>query len=49
MAELPMRDDLRAGNKFPDFELPDIEGGEHRLSGLLGEYPGVLIFGRGSF
>jgi peroxiredoxin len=44
-----MRDDLEVGTKFPDFELPDHTETPRKLSELLGDYPGVLIFDRGSF
>ena len=47
--DLPMRDDLKESNAFPDFELPDHTGEPRKLSELLGEFPGVLIFDRGSF
>ena len=43
---LPMREDLRVGNQFPDFELPEVSGRMWRLSRLLGDYPGVLHFSR---
>jgi len=46
---LPMREDLRVGNQFPDFELPEVSGRMWRLSRLLGDYPGVLHFSRGAF
>lgn len=45
----PMRPDLKIGNQFPDFELPDHTGQTHKLSELLGGFPGALIFGRGHF
>ncbi len=45
--ELPMRDDLEVGSRFPDFELPDHQGTQHRLSHLLRGFPGALIFDRG--
>jgi peroxiredoxin len=47
--DYPMRSDLRAGNKFPDFELPDHTGERRKLSQLLGDFPGVLTFNRGYF
>jgi peroxiredoxin len=47
--DLPMRDDLKIGNKFPDFELPDYTGTKRRLSQLLRGFPGALIFDRGHF
>lgn len=46
---LPMRDDLRTGSQFPDFELPDLSRKPRKLSEILGRYPGVLHFSRGSF
>ncbi len=47
--EFPMHPDLRIGNKFPDFELPDQTGTPRKLSHLLRGYPGVLIFNRGYY
>lgn len=47
--DLPMRDDLKVGHKFPDFELPDHTGEQRRLSELLRGFPGALIFDRGHF
>lgn len=47
--DYPMRSDLKVGNQFPDFELPDHTGEPRRLSQLLRGFPGVLIFGRGYF
>jgi peroxiredoxin len=47
--DYPMRKDLKPGNKFPDFELPDQSGERLKLSKRLGGFPGVLIFGRGYF
>ncbi len=46
---LPMRDDLRVGDRFPDFELPDHTGTQQRLAHLLRGFPGALIFDRGHF
>jgi len=45
----PMRADLQVGAKFPNFELPDHTGVQHKLSQLLRGFPGVLIFSRGYF
>lgn len=45
----PMRRDLRTGNKFPDFELPDHRSDLRKLSQILGDFPGVLTFNRGYF
>ena len=47
--DLPMRDDLKVGNKFPDFELPNHEGEKQKLSEILRGFPGALIFDRGHF
>lgn len=47
--DYPMRDDLKVGHKFPDFELLDHTGQVRKLSGLLDGFPGVLVFGRGHF
>ncbi len=46
---LPMRADLKPGNKFPNFELPDHNGEMQKLSQLLRGFPGALIFSRGYF
>ncbi|MDY6827632.1 MAG: redoxin domain-containing protein [Bacillota bacterium] len=47
--DYPMREDLKIGAKFPNFELPDHNGEKHKLSQLLHGFPGVLIFSRGYF
>jgi peroxiredoxin len=47
--DIPMRDDLKIGQPFPDFELPDVNKRKRRLSEILSGFPGVLIFIRGSF
>jgi peroxiredoxin len=47
--DLPMRSDLKVGNKFPDFELPDHSGTTVKLSQILRGFPGVLLFSRGYF
>jgi peroxiredoxin len=44
-----MRADLKVGNKFPDFELPDHSGTTVKLSQILRGFPGVLLFSRGYF
>jgi peroxiredoxin len=49
MANYPMRSDLKVGNKFPDFELPDQNGTPQRLTSLLHGFPGALFFSRGYF
>lgn len=45
----PMRADLKVGNKFPDFQLPDYKGRMKKLSDIIRKFPGVLIFSRGAF
>ncbi len=47
--DYPMRDDLKVGARFPDFELPDHTGKQHRLSNLIRNFPGTLTIGRGHF
>jgi len=42
-----MLKDLKPGDVFPDFELPDENGTMHRLSELQGSNPMVLQLGRG--
>jgi peroxiredoxin len=42
-----MLKNLREGDVFPDFELPDEQGVMHRLSDLQGPNPLVLQLGRG--
>ena len=44
-----MRDDLKPGNPFPDFELPDQTGQAVKLSALIGQRPAALIFNRGNY
>ena len=47
--DYPMRADLKIGVQFPDFELPDVSKRHKKLSEILGGFPGVLIFIRGTF
>ena len=44
-----MREDLKPGNKFPDFSLPDQEGNVSRLSQLMRGWPTILTFNRGNY
>src|SRR5713226_4947543 len=44
-----MRDDIRPGAKFPDYELPDHTGKRRKLSELQGDDPLILILSRGAF
>jgi len=47
--DYPMHPDLKIGNKFPNFTLPDHTGEPRQLSKLLRGFPGVLIFSRGYY
>ncbi|KAA3646184.1 MAG: AhpC/TSA family protein [Chloroflexi bacterium] len=47
--DLPMHPDLKVGNKFPNFELPDHTGEMRKLSQLIRGFPTVLVFSRGYF
>ena len=47
--DYPMHPDLKVGNKFPDFGLPDQDGKAQRLSKLIRVFPAVLIFSRGYY
>ena len=44
-----MREDLKPGNPFPDFRLPNQDGTEVSLSELMGGWPVVLTFNRGNY
>jgi len=44
-----MRADITPGARFPDYELPDEEGVNRRLSELQGDDPTVLVLSRGHF
>ena len=46
---MKIRADLKPGNLFPDFELPDHEGAERRLSALMEGWPTILVFWRGRY
>ena len=47
--DYPMHQDLKVGNTFPDFELPDQDGKSQTLSKLIRGFPTVLIFSRGYY
>lgn len=47
--DYPMHPGLNVGDKFPDFELPDHTGVSRKVSGILGGYPGLLVFIRGYY
>jgi peroxiredoxin len=44
-----MRKNLRAGEHFPDIELPNHEGEPTKLSSLIGGFPIVVVFSRGEY
>lgn len=44
-----MRQDIKAGAAFPDYELPDQEGKKRKLSELQGKDPVALMLARGGF
>ena len=44
-----MRENLRPGEAFPDFELPDEEGQLTKLSSLMRGFPTVVVFSRGYY
>ena len=44
-----MREDLKPGNSFPDFSLPDQAGKDLSLSEAMNGWPVVLTFNRGNY
>jgi peroxiredoxin len=44
-----MQEDIRAGETFPDYELPDHTNVVRKLSDLQGDDPMVLTLLRGKF
>ena len=44
-----MRKNLRAGEQFPDIELPNHDGEPTKLSSLSGGFPIVVVFSRGAY
>jgi peroxiredoxin len=44
-----MREDIRPGARFPDYELPDHTGARRKLSELQGNDPMILVLSRGAF
>ena len=44
---MKMRDDLKVGNRFPNFELPDQDGNMIKLSEHMRGFPTVVVFYRG--
>jgi len=44
-----MRDDIRPGSTFPNYELPDHRGIRRKLSDLQGADPMILVLSRGAY
>jgi cytochrome oxidase Cu insertion factor (SCO1/SenC/PrrC family) len=44
---MKMREDLKPGNKFPNFELPDQDGETLQLSQRMRGWPIIVVFYRG--
>jgi peroxiredoxin len=44
---MKMREDLKPGNKFPNFELPDQDGEILQLSQRMRGWPLIVVFYRG--
>lgn len=44
-----MRKNLRAGERFPDIELPNHDGQLTKLSSLMVGFPTVVVFSRGAY
>ncbi len=44
-----MRPDIRPGERFPDYELPDHTGSRRKLSEIQGDDPMILVLSRGHF
>jgi peroxiredoxin len=44
-----MRDTLRPGQKFPDFELANENGEPTKLSSLMRGFPTAIVFSRGYY
>ena len=46
---MKIRADLKPGNPFPNFELPDQEGVVRKLGELMDGWPTILVFWRGRY
>ena len=46
---MKIHEDLKPGNIFPDFELPDQDGEVIKLSELMGGWPTIIVFWRGQY
>ena len=47
--DYPIHPELKVGNTFLDFELPDQDDNSQKLSKLIRGFPTVLIFSRGYY
>jgi peroxiredoxin len=46
---MKIHEDLKTGNIFPDFELPDQDGEMRSFSELMGSWPTIIVFWRGQY
>lgn len=44
---MKMHEELKVGNRFPNFELPDQDGQSQKLSEHMRGFPTVVVFYRG--
>ena len=44
---MKMHPDIKPGNKFPDFELPDQDGEVLKLTQRMRGWPTIVVFYRG--
>ena len=44
-----IREDLKPGNIFPDFELADQHGTMRKLNDLMRGWPTIVVFWRGQY
>ena len=46
---MKIREDLKPETVFPDFERPDQDGINRKLSELMQGWPTILVFWRGAY
>jgi peroxiredoxin len=46
---MKIREDLKQGGIFPDFELPNHNGEISKLSELMERWPTIIVFWRGQY
>ena len=46
---MKIREDLKPGAAFPEFELPDQRGTVRTLTELMAGWPTILVFWRGGY